>query len=317
MTLKNLMTVAAVAALTASSALAQPSVSLDLVRDGSGIAQLSADGNWQFVITVTQDTIVDIDGGGDGDSLSLQGGLTLTDSPLVTGSVITSFEAAGGMNGGFTNSDLFDTLIPAEIVFGFADPLTNPGVTGSGVGGAFPLGIVEGVEAPALSNVNFGIGSDEVGGGTGTAGLAVEALFFDVEGPSTATAGSLTTTVDLVSVLVSQATPDGSSALTSLADINFTATAIPGDADLDGDVDIDDLAVFGGGAFDGSTGAGFSAGDFDRDGDIDIDDLAQFGGGAFDSVGVAPVVAAGIPEPSSAILLIAASALACGRSRRS
>lgn len=46
MSLKNILCVAALAAVTASPALAQPTLSVDLVRNGSGIAQLDANGDW-------------------------------------------------------------------------------------------------------------------------------------------------------------------------------------------------------------------------------------------------------------------------------
>ena len=318
MTLKNLMTVAAVAALTASSALAQPTATLDLVRDGSGIAQLSADGNWQFVITVTQGDIVDLDGELDGDSLALFGALSLTDSPLITGSVETSGQADGlpltNDTGVFNDTDLFDTLIPAPVFFSFADPLTNGSVTGAGTGGAFPLGIVEGQDGTDLSNVNFGIGSDEVGGAAGSTPQAVEALFFEVEGPSTT--GSLTTTVAAALQVAQAVVGTPSSVITDLGTLNFSTTVIAGDADLDGDVDFSDFLALSPNFNNPGTFI-WTQGDFDGDGDVDFSDFLALSPNFNNFAGnPAPVVSgSAVPEPST--LLLAASLVAIAMNRRS
>ena len=97
---------------------------------------------------------------------------------------------------------------------------------------------------------------------------------------------------------------NGSGAITIMA-------TLPGDANLDGTVDVNDLTVvltnFG------ATGAVWSQGNFNYDGRVDLDDLtillAEFG-----QTVAAPRSAAAVPEPAAIVLLgIGAIALLSGR----
>ena len=82
--------------------------------------------------------------------------------------------------------------------------------------------------------------------------------------------------------------------------------ATPGDANLDGKVDINDLTVVL--AHYGQTGMAWSQGEFTGDGTVDINDLtivlAHYG--QSDGAAAGPVAA--VPEPAS-LLLLAAGAL--------
>jgi autotransporter-associated beta strand protein len=79
------------------------------------------------------------------------------------------------------------------------------------------------------------------------------------------------------------------------------AMTAPGDANLDGVVDILDASQFvAGGAYDAGLAAGWSEGDFTYDGVVDLLDTAEFiGAGLFDQgpFGPAPAVAS-VPEPA-------------------
>ena len=92
-------------------------------------------------------------------------------------------------------------------------------------------------------------------------------------------------------------------------ELTMTMTALPGDADCDGDVDLDDFGIlknnFG-------TGTTWGHGDFDRDGDVDLDDFGvlknNFGTGGTGEE---------IPEPAcAAVLLLGFAGLARRRKRR-
>lgn len=77
--------------------------------------------------------------------------------------------------------------------------------------------------------------------------------------------------------------------------------SILGDADLDGDVDLDDLGILADNW--NSTSATWYMGDFNFDGDVDLDDLGiladHWGGSVSSGVPVNPV-----PEPTSLSLLV-------------
>jgi hypothetical protein len=80
--------------------------------------------------------------------------------------------------------------------------------------------------------------------------------------------------------------------------------ALPGDADLDGKVDINDLTVVL--SHFGRTGATWSTGDFTGDGTVDVNDLtivlSHFG----QTAGAAAAAMAAVPEPGAVMLLAAA-----------
>jgi hypothetical protein len=92
--------------------------------------------------------------------------------------------------------------------------------------------------------------------------------------------------------------------------------AVPGDANLDGQVDINDLTIVL--ANYGKTGATWAAGDFIGDGTVDINDLtivlAHYG----QSLGTSAAGMAAVPEPSGAVLVAigAVGLLACAWRKR-
>ncbi|MFM7244939.1 MAG: hypothetical protein ACKO40_12320 [Planctomycetaceae bacterium] len=97
--------------------------------------------------------------------------------------------------------------------------------------------------------------------------------------------------------------------------------AAPGDTDLDGTVDILDVAnVFGGGMFNSGLGAAWFDGDFNYDGSADILDIADFvSAGLFDAgpYGSALRPVAAVPEPAlSATAMLALAAVGFARLRQ-
>ena len=108
----------------------------------------------------------------------------------------------------------------------------------------------------------------------------------------------------------------GSGTIGGQTDGFLLTPALPGDANLDGTVDINDLTIVL--AHYGQTGTTWSQGEFTADGTVDINDLtivlAHYGNSSSSS---APAAAA-VPEPStiSLVLAVAASLLALAWRRR-
>jgi hypothetical protein len=91
---------------------------------------------------------------------------------------------------------------------------------------------------------------------------------------------------------------------------------LPGDADLDGDVDLADYHT-GRGHFGAAGGATWAEGDTDADGDVDFTDYAKlketFG---WSVLGRGPAPGRAAPEPSAAMLLLLGLPVVAGRRRR-
>ena len=81
-------------------------------------------------------------------------------------------------------------------------------------------------------------------------------------------------------------------------------TALPGDANLDGKVDINDLTIVLSNF--GQSGMTWGTGDFNGDGKVDINDLTVLLSNFGQSTGVAGIDA--VPEPSATMLLLASAA---------
>lgn len=100
-------------------------------------------------------------------------------------------------------------------------------------------------------------------------------------------------------------------------DDGYFPDIIPGDADLDGDVDLSDLGALA--TYYGQTSNVFwTRGDFDLDNDVDLSDLGvlatNYGAGAAQAF--ADFQALTVPEPSSAAVLLMFGALGAARCRR-
>jgi hypothetical protein len=89
-----------------------------------------------------------------------------------------------------------------------------------------------------------------------------------------------------------------------------------GDAELDGDVDSDDLAIWV--ANKGSTGTSWLTGDFDFDGDTDVNDLILwYANSGSESASLEELLlSVSVPEPASITVLLVGSALVLLRRRR-
>ena len=88
----------------------------------------------------------------------------------------------------------------------------------------------------------------------------------------------------------------------------------PGDADLDGDVDLDDLTILG--TFYNTGGHTWGQGDFDADGNVDLDDLTLLG--TYYNQGGGPVPPGGpVPEPATCAVLLLGTCLVLPRRCRS
>jgi hypothetical protein len=89
------------------------------------------------------------------------------------------------------------------------------------------------------------------------------------------------------------------------------SVAAPGDTNLDGVVDVLDVAnVMASGLFDAGSGGSWASGDVNYDGLIDVLDISDLlGAGLFDAGGylpASPAAIAAVPEPSSAGFVAAA-----------
>ena len=82
--------------------------------------------------------------------------------------------------------------------------------------------------------------------------------------------------------------------------------AIPGDANLDGRVDINDLTLVLSNL--GQTGASWLTGDFTGDGTVNLNDLTIVLANLGQSLGSSAPKPTAVPEPAAGFLLIAAAA---------
>ncbi|TWT31038.1 hypothetical protein KOR34_44120 [Posidoniimonas corsicana] len=253
MSLKNILCVAAMAALTASPVLAQPIVT----ATNTG---LDANGDWVWEVNVVTDA---------------------------EGSVATELDAT------FSDADLLAGVIGNTTVFDFENPsgTTLGWVTRDGDG-------VVGFQAsPANNEATAALGSDDVAAGTYLLGT------FTTAGPSTT--GSLTTSVGVSGIIAQLGTNNSVSASES-------RTAYGGDANLDGNVNFDDVLIvspnFGGAVTNGWAGA-----DFTGDGLVNFDDILVLSPNFGTSAPAATAGGASAPEPASLAL---AGLLACSAAVR-
>ena len=344
MTLKNLMTVAAVAALTASSAVAQPSVTIDLVRivggPNDGLPELGPNGGLQYSIAVSPDTTQPVFGAGagingTGASLALELGLTVDGAGLAagfssaavidettlptSGPVTVNVDSTPGSGNSLTDDGNVEFANPGFGIFGFEVPNfdTNGDLaTAEQIGGIQVSG--NNIFA-ALGTTFFATplnGPYEV--------LVIETARLDsdngvnVEGPDDevvmAPDGVLTifegislnggSTIAQSTDLSDPANP--LSQVFSIAAQSVTDAILAGDANLDGTVDGLDFSTLSSN-FNGD--GNFNAGEFNDDGVVDGLDFSVLSSN-FNSTRAAPVVGgSAVPEPASIAMLILGAGL--------
>ncbi len=122
MSWKSFACVAALSALIATPAFAVPTISVDLVRNGSGIAQLDANGDWQWELTVTTDAA---------GSTASELEAFFTDSDLITAAI--------------GNATVFDTPNPTPSTLSFVttNAVVPGGIASSGNEAVIAIGSVD------------------------------------------------------------------------------------------------------------------------------------------------------------------------------
>ena len=82
----------------------------------------------------------------------------------------------------------------------------------------------------------------------------------------------------------------------------FTLMPLPGDANGDGVVDVNDLTIVLSN-FNNTVGADWSVGDFNGDGRVDVNDLTILLAHFNQSIGSLPSSRSAVPEPSAIVLI--------------
>lgn len=160
-------------------------------------------------------------------------------------------------------------------------------------------GIVGFQASPADNEAVAAVGSDIT-----TSATSYVLSTFTTDGPSTT--GSLTSSISISGTLAQSAVNNAVSASDS-------ATALAGDANLDGSVNFQDAGILSG-AFNTSVANGWAGGDFTGDGNVNFQDAGVLSGN-FNASGVAPAAGGSAPEPTAAAL-VALVAGAAGAYRR-
>jgi hypothetical protein len=291
----KLLVSAGLLCVVVSPVLAAPTLTVDLVRNGSGLPLLDASGNWQWVVSVTPDATLFAAQGAQGTGGSVATELGFTASGAALQSVTKN-----GTN--FPNDDP-----GASLGAGFP---TNTATTALGVQ---TLG----------NNAAVNLGSDFF-----TTATAKQAVIITTAGPSTS--GSLSSTLTWLGAygtgsnkgrLAQGAGNPGGGNFDTFAGA-LTKTAFGGDATLSGKTDITDLTIlatnfnkagnftWAGGDFNGSTGG---------TGEVNITDLTILASN-FNKLqpGGAPGAGGGaaVPEPSSLVLLLGCALGAIAAVRR-
>ena len=314
-----------------------------VTKIGSGTAVLGSANSYTGQTTVSQGTLMLTGTGSLGGSraVSIAAGATLDARQLAGGYVLGAgqiLSGSGGLRGSVTLAG--GTLALSSLVVDGSAAISSLTVSSGVIAGAPRLSVLAGgsVVLQQATPATVAVAGLQVARGSGGGGrIDVGSSRLDIAG------GGIAAT-DLVAALVAGRNGGGwdgtagitsSRAATAVAggvdrslgwrenpDGSFAvAVAAPGDTDLDGTVDILDVAnVFGGGVFNAGLGAVWFDGDFNYDGSADILDIADFvSAGLFDTgpYGSAARPVAAVPEPVlSAPAMLALAAVGLSRLRR-
>lgn len=292
MTMKSIVSAGLMLALVASSAVAQPSLTVDLVRNGSGNPVLDASGNYQWAVTITPDAA----GGPIGAEIALNNGGTPVLS-ATTDAATFDRDNPGAIPGGL------NALLSAAVL---VDQAANNALPADAFNA--PDGIVsaaDGVYA-ALGSIDLASASD------------VTLLNITTDGPATTT--GLTTSLTSLGAFSGlngaggtitggaqyNVAQNGTNNLFAGSTVSYTA--FTGDVNLDGttnNTDITALFPF----FNQAAPGGWSNGDINGDGftnNTDITALFPF----FNQSAPGAASASVVPEPTAGLLALLAAASA-------
>ncbi len=179
-------------------------------------------------------------------------------------------------------------------------------------------------ESATGGQVDLGVGRINVAAG----GITAEALVLDILAGRTGTAGLWSGTTGITSSVAAAAVAAASSPR-AVGWINdgagglSVAFSAPGDSNIDGFVDILDVANFlSAGKYDSGSPAVWSQGDFNYDGFVDILDVGDFvvtglfNAGTYLPVPSASVVVTAVPEPATGVAAGLACLIAAMQARR-
>lgn len=299
-----------VCSLVTIPAMAQPALMIDLIRDGSDIPILDGDGNWQWGVWVVPDaSLYGATDEGTGGAVAVEMGFNLTDAGVL--SAQEDLSNFGEMDGNGEVNAGEGTPNPGDAIFGWET------LEDVGDGNMQAVGLQWDTD---LDQVFAAFGSRIF---TDDPTVPQDFLTIVTEGPSTN--ASLTTSIEWLGAF------DGDTGLLVQAETgvslsgDHSATASPGDANMSGLADGDDLVVLANnfGEAGGWNQANFNGTEL-ADGD-DLVILANNFGEGMGIPGLPPEEAAGaglsagggnVPEPTSVVLLVIGSLLAFARIRR-
>lgn len=286
MSWKSIVT-AGLLCVVASPVLAVPTMSVDLVRS-AGLPVLDANGNWQWVVSVSPDA-----------ALFQNSGATGTPPNTVGGSV--------GAELGFTAATANGNLVSVtKNATNF--PNDNPGTP---IGAGFPVNTnttATGVQILG-NNASVNLGSTFF-----TAGTAQQVAIITTKGPSSS--GSLSTNLSWSGAYAGKGRLAQNGVNTDTFSGSLTKTVLGGDVNLNGTVNISDFGILQ--TSFNQSGKHWQDGDINGNGTVNISDFGILQTNFNASLPPAPGGGAGsaVPEPGSIALLVIGSLLMLARKAR-